>query len=128
MYALTEREPLMTETLPTANQARGFFGTIRHHADPAEAWALALPAVATDATTDAARDFLDSRQGRHFADDVSNGLFASLGLAAAIDAAVARWMGWTIARRTSRETGIPAGLPYLTGLVIHHEIMAEMAA
>ena len=130
MYALTEREPPMTETLPTANQAWGFFGTMRHHADPAEAWALALPAVAvaTDATTDAARAFLDSRHGRHFADDVANGLFAGLGLAAAIDAAVARWMGWTITRCTSRETGIPAGLPYLTGLVIHHEIMAEMAA
>lgn len=124
----------MPETLPTANEAWGFFGTMRHHADPAEAWALALPAVAvatdatTDATTDAARAFLDSRHGRHFADDVANGLFAGLGLAAAIDAAVARWMGWTITHRTSRETGIPAGLPYLTGLVIHQEIMAEMAA
>ena len=103
---------------------------MRHHADPAEAWALALPAIAaaTDATTDAIRAFLDSRHGRHFANDVANGLFAGLGLAAAIDAAVARWMGWTITHRTSRETGIPAGLPYLTGLVIHHEIMAEMAA
>lgn len=130
MYALTERELLMTETLPTANEAGGFFGTMRHHADPAEAWALALPAVAaaTDATTDAARDFLDSRHGRHFADDVANGLFAGLQLAAAIDVAVARWMSWTITHRNSREAGIPAGLPYLTGLVIHQEIMAEMAA
>lgn len=126
MYALTEREPPMTETLPTANQAWGFLGTMRHHADPAEAWALALPAVgvATDATTDAARDFLDSRDGRHFAD----GLSAGLDLAAAIDTAVARWMGWTITHRTSHETRIPAGMPYLTGLVIHHDIMAEMAA
>lgn len=113
MYALTEREPPMTKTLPTANQAWGFFGTMRYHADPAEAWALALPAVAvaTDATTDAARDFLDSRHGRHFADDVSNGLFAGLQLAAAIDTAVARWMGWTITHRNSRETGIRPGCP-----------------
>jgi hypothetical protein len=34
-------------------------------------------------------------------------------------------MGWRIGRRTSRETGIPQGLPYLTGFVTDCEILAE---
>jgi hypothetical protein len=31
-------------------------------------------------------------------------------------------MGWTIGRQTSKQYGIPRGLPYLTGFVIHCEI------
>ena len=49
-------------------------------------------------------------------------------LAAAIDADIARWMGWRIGRRTSRETGIPEGLPHLTGLVADCGIVAKSAA
>ena len=37
-------------------------------------------------------------------------------------------MGWTIGRRMERDTGIPRGLPYLTGLVTHMEIEAEAEA
>ena len=121
----------MTETiLPTNNTEWGFWGTIRHHADPAEAWTLAMQAITatTECPDPAVRDFLDSRHGRHFADDVANGLFARLALPAAIDAAVSRWMTWTIKRRDERETGIPRGLPYLTGWVTHFEILAEAAA
>ena len=116
--------------LPTSNTDWGFWGTIRHHADSAEAWPLAMHAVATATGCPdvAVRDFLDSRYGRHFADDVANGLFDGRGLKAAIDAAVNRWMNWTIDRRVERETGIPRGLPYLTGSVTHFEIMAEAAA
>lgn len=120
----------MTDTtLHTNNEAWGFFGTIRHHADSAKAWPLAMQAIrAATGTPDwAVRDFLDSRDGRHFADDVANGLFQGLDLKAAIDAAVDRWMGWTISRRTEREYGIPRGLPYLTGFVTHYGILAEMA-
>jgi len=114
-------------TLPTNNPDWGFWGTIGHHADPAEAWPLALRAVvlATGCPDIAVRDFLDSRHGRHFADDVANGLVAGLALKPAIDAGVERWMGWRIDRRTARDTGIPRGLPYLTGFVTHFEIMAE---
>jgi len=78
-------------------------------------------------TTGQVRDFLDSRHGRHFADEVANGLACNLLLAEAIDAAIARWMGWRISRRTSRETGIPAGLAYLTGFVLDEGIHAEAA-
>ena len=51
-----------------------------------------------------------------------------MGLEEAIEAAVARWMGWRIDRRTNREEGIPAGLPYLTGWVTHFQILDEMQA
>ena len=117
-------------TPQTANPDWGFFGTIRHHADPGTGWAIALPAItkATGCPETAVRDFLDSAQGRHFADDVSNELATGQTLPAAIDTAVARWMGWRISPRTARDTGIPQGLPYLTGFVTHHEILAETAA
>ena len=45
----------------------------------------------------------------------------------AISDATQRWMGWTIGRQTSKQYGIPHGLPYLTGFVIHCEICDEMA-
>ena len=111
--------------MQTNNEAWGFYGTIRHHADPAQAWPLAIRAIgeATGCTDEAVRDFLDSRHGRHFADDVANGVYDGLDLAAAIDAAVGRWVGWTIDGYIEVELGIPRGLPYLTGLVTHYEIL-----
>lgn len=120
----------MTKLLPSNNKAWGFYGTIRHHADPAEAWPFAMQAIgeATECSEIGIRDFLDSRHGRHFADDVANGLYDSLPLRQAIDAAIDRWMNWTIDRRTSRETGIPRGLPQLVGFVTDCEIMAEASA
>ena len=75
------------------------------------------------------RDFVDCRHGRHFADDVVSEL-AKVGpdcLEAAIEAAIARWQRWRIGRQTSRDEGIPAGLPYLTGWVTHFQIIDEMA-
>jgi len=120
---------MSTEILPTTNEAWGFWGTIGSHADQSEAWALAMTAIgtATGCAETAVRDFLDSRRGRHFADDVANGLFANLSLQAAIDAAVERWMGWSIGKRTEREYGIPRDLQYLTGWVMNCEIEAEIA-
>jgi len=51
-------------------------------------------------------------------DDVHNQLHAGKALADATDAATRQWMGWTIDPRTSKDYGIPRGLPYLTGFVI----------
>jgi len=34
-------------------------------------------------------------------------------------------MGWTIGRLTSKQHGIPKGLPYLMGFVIHCEITED---
>lgn len=119
-----------TEILPTENEGWGFFGTISRDAEPKAAWAAAFAAVAkaTCSAPDEVRAFLDGRSGRHFADDVANGLVDGLTLQGAIDAAVERWMGWTIGRRTERETGIPRGLPYLTGFVHAEAIAAEFEA
>ena len=116
-------------TLPTNNEAWGFWGTIHHHAGPADAWPIAMKAIsrATGCTDFAVRDFLDSRDGRHLADDVTNGLVRGLSLSAAIEAAVESWMSWRIGRRLSRETGTPRGLPYLVGLVADCEIRSEAA-
>jgi len=119
-----------TDTIPqTQNREFGFFGTISHHTDPECAWdsALAFIAGTTGCSLDATRAFLDSRHGRHFADEVSNHLAAGQGLASAINAATATWMGWRISVRTAHETGIPRGLPYLTGYVLHAEIEADTA-
>jgi hypothetical protein len=80
----TEPAAMTITILPTNNQAWGFWGTIDydgdHHAEQSEAWALAMTAMstATGCEAEAVRDFLDSRHGRHFADDVANGLFAGL--------------------------------------------------
>ena len=121
---------MTTTILPTRNEAWGFFGTSHNHADADQAWHLAFTAIAevSGASPEGIRDFLDSRHGRHFADDVASGLSAGQSLENAIAAAVDRWMGWQIGKRLSRETGIPAGLPYLTGFVTHFEIMAETEA
>ena len=109
----------------TQNDAWGFWGTMNEHASAA--WPLAMTAIsdATSQPLESVRVFLDSRHGRHFADDVQNGLFAGATLADAIEQATARWMGWTIGRETSKQYGIPRGLPYLTGFVIHCEVTDE---
>ena len=116
-------------TIPaTQNEAWGFWGTMNEHATVA--WPLAMNAVsdATGQSLESVRIFLDSRLGRHFADDVQNGLYRGQTLADAINAATQQWMGWSIGRQTSKEYGIPRGLPYLTGLVIHCEITDESLA
>ena len=114
------------QTIPASqNESWGFFGTMNDNA--AAAWPLAMTAI-SDATyqpLESVRLFLDSRHGRHFADDVQNGLFAGASLKDAITQATERWMGWTIGRQTSKDYGIPKGLPYLTGFVIHCEVTDE---
>ena len=121
---------MTTTILPTRNEAHGFFGTMQlAGADPMQSWtaASAMIAAETDDSAEAVRDFLDTRHGRHFADDVVSDL-AKAGpehLEAAIEAAIARWQGWRIGRRTFRDEGIPAGLPYLTGWVTHFGILGE---
>jgi hypothetical protein len=66
---------MSTTTLPTRNEAWGYFGTLqRAGADPMQSWtaASAMIAAETEASAEAVRDFLDSRHGRHFADDVAS--------------------------------------------------------
>ena len=121
----------MTQTanIPaTRNEGWGLYGTMNEHAEAA--WPLAMTAVAsaTGESLDTVRVFLDSRFGRHYADSVLDAFDDSRSLPDAIDAATRKWMAWTIDRHTSRNYGIPRGLPYLTGFVIHCGIFDEMAA
>lgn len=118
-----------TKHIPaTQNESWGFWGTMNELANAA--WPLAMAAVsdATGQSLESVRIFLDSRHGRHFADDVLNQLHAGNGLADAINAATQRWMAWKIGRLTNRDYGIPRGMPYLTGFVIHCEIAEESLA
>ena len=85
--------------LASKNQDRGFFEATQH--------------------------FLDSRYGRHLADEVVNALIGRLEFPAAIDSAVAHWMRQRIESRIQDELGIPEGLPYLTGFVCMHEALLE---
>ncbi len=122
---------MLHETCQTNNEAWGFWGTIRHHNRSRRSLADrdARRSGKRPAAPIPVRDFLDSRHGRQFADDVANGLFKGLALPAAIAATVELWMSWRIGRHLSRETGIPHGLPYLLlGLVTDCEIIAEVAA
>ena len=116
------------QTPATQNDAWGFFGTMNEHADAA--WPIAMHAVAeaTGQSLETVRIFLDSRHGRHFADSVLNQMHNGANLDAAIATATQEWMGWTIGRITSKEYGIPRGLAYLTGFVIHTEITDEALA
>ncbi len=133
VIANTDMEPTMTTTqqakIPaTQNEAWGLFGTLGEHAEAA--WPIAMTAIsdATNQPLKSVRAFLDSRHGRHFADDVHNGLYAGANLKDAITASTQRWMGWTIGRQTSKDYGIPRGMPYLVGFVIHCEIIEESQA
>ena len=118
-----------TNNIPTStNHSRGFYGCLQEQA--AAAWPLAMAAIAeaTGEPLESVRAFLDSAQGRHFGDEVHNGLFRGLDLVAAIDAATRQWMTWTIDRQISKDYGIPKGLPYLTGFVISAAIHDDCAA
>lgn len=121
----------MTQTanIPaTRNEGWGFYGTMNEHAEAA--WPLAMTAVAnaTGESFDSVRAFLDSRFGRHFADSVLDAFNDGRSLPDAIAAATSKWMAWTIGGRTSMDYGIPRGLPYLKGFVVHCGIIDECAA
>ncbi len=115
-----------TQTLPTHNEDWGFWGTMNEHATTAWPIASAAIAAATGCEPEQVRAFLDSRFGRHFADDVQNALYVGATLKDAIDQATAKWMGWTIGRITAKETGIPRGMAYLTGFVVQAAIDDEL--
>jgi hypothetical protein len=123
--------------LPSCNEDYGFLRTLtvcpQRDRRSAEVWTLASRLIAEAIHADSEdemsgiRDFLDSRIGRHFADDVVGNITGgNIGLEAAISSAIRRWQGWRIDRKAEREHGIPAGLPYLTGWVQHFAVTAAM--
>ena len=114
---------MATQIPTTQNTDWGFYGSMEDKAK--QAWTLAMTSIAQATNTDLhqVQAFLDSRHGRHFADDVLNSDKSKL--ADAIQEAIGRWMTWTISSETSRDLGIPRNLPYLQGMVIHYGILAE---
>ena len=80
----------------TQNREWGFFGTISHHGDAETAWPIAINTIsdATQLPAETVAIFLDSRHGRHFADDVAHDLATGKVIADAIAAATTRWRGW----------------------------------
>jgi hypothetical protein len=124
--------------LPSRNEDYGFFRALTvcplRDRRSAEVWTLASSMIAKAIRADSEdemigiRDFLDSRMGRYFADDViGNMTGCNIDIETAITSAIRRWQDWRISRQTEREEGIPAGLPYLTGWVQHFAVTAAMA-
>ncbi|MCC5993921.1 MAG: hypothetical protein JJT99_15515 [Rhodobacteraceae bacterium] len=124
--------------LPSRNPDYGFFGTLttcpERDQRSVEVWVLASTliakaiAAATEEEMIGIRDFLDSRMGRHFADDVvGNMVGCKIDTETAIRSSIRRWQDWRISRQLERDEGIPADLPYLTGWVLHFAIAASMA-
>lgn len=93
----------------TANPHYGFYGTIKGDKDAAWIAALAAVSKATGQPEGRAAVFLDSRPGRHFADQVN-----CEGLAATIEC----WKNWKVSRTVRRQYGIAEGTNYLTAEII----------
>lgn len=117
-----------TATPATRNEAWGFWGSMGDQAGAA--WPMAVEAIstATGESDEAARDFLDSCHGRHFADEVHSQQHAGADLAQAIEQATRRFAAWKISREAARQTGIPRGMSYLLGHVISVQLAADAAA
>jgi hypothetical protein len=71
------------------------------------------------------RDFLDSRMGRHFADEVIDRMARGTPAEQALDEAIDSWCRQRISPASERHEGIPAGLPALVGWGRHFAICAE---
>ncbi len=114
-----------TQTLPSQNEGFGFWGTMNEHASAAWPIASATIASATGCEPEQVRAFLDSRFGRHFADEVQDWLCAGSDIQDAVAQTTQRWMNWKISRFTSNEYGIPRDMAYLTGFVVQAAIHEE---
>ncbi|MCP4243933.1 MAG: hypothetical protein GY772_25560 [bacterium] len=129
---------MTSNPLPTQNTEWGFFGTIDRGGELAAkgAWAEASRQLAEacglpddEFRAEGIRAFLDGRLGRHFADTVNgNASRYKQPVDVAISEAIAEWQRHQISKQTSRDHGIPMGLPQLTGWIFHHAIEAEAEA
>ncbi len=119
------------DILETTNPTWGFYGAFSYHAtDPSGAWPLVSEAIAkaTGCPAKCIKRFLDSSQGRVFADAVIIALTSATTLETAVDFVVKRWMHLKITSTDESDYGIRAGLPYLTGFACHCELEADTGA
>lgn len=112
------------EVLPTENTQWGFWGTISNSKNPEvkapAAWGLAMGLIteATKQPAEVVRAFLDSKDGRYFADEVGNFLHEGQSLPDAIEAATKRWL--VPANKSASFSHIPDGVTYLMACVLEH--------
>jgi CO/xanthine dehydrogenase Mo-binding subunit len=119
---------MTNKILKTENETWGFYGTMSTAGEDADqAWEIAMQLIAheTGCSNEAVRRFLDSRDGRHFADQVSS---RRGHLADRIGATIVDYRAWKISPKMQRECGIPAGMPYLDGWCGHYEIELDEEA
>ncbi|EMM5100331.1 hypothetical protein ACK249_003678 [Pseudomonas aeruginosa] len=115
----TEKEVFATE-----NPQWGFWGTISHESkrgvSAADAWSIAMRIVieSTQQPAEVVRTFLDSKDGRYFADEVSTFLHQGQGLPEAIEAAAKRWM--VPANKSVVFSHLLDGVTYLAACVMEH--------
>jgi len=114
-------------TLPTQNEAWGFWGTMG--GDARAAWPIAMACIArsTEQPLESVRLFLDSRFGRHFADGVQGRLSSGDPLEQAIALTVKEWMSWPIKRAVRETYAVPQDLPYLLAFVAYCAVAQVIA-
>lgn len=99
------------------NTGAAFYATMGTRAEAAWPLAMARIAEATGKKGSEIRDFLDSKHGRIFADELCDRLYGGMELTTAIDHTVARWMS----RRTShdfvRAYRVRLGIPMLIAFI-----------
>ncbi len=107
------------------NPGWGFYGTMGELAEAG--WVIAIDRISdrTGEDFDAVGSFLDSKSGRHFADEVRGRVSRGVGLALAIEQIADRWMAFPMSRATRVREGFPAGVPYLTCFVVQAAMDAE---
>lgn len=115
----------MKDVLETQNESYGFYGTMLNDAAKnnwsiEKAWELASNKLLDNTPGNAKkiRAFLDSRSGRHFADDVHNGLHSGKDLKGAIDYAIEKWKGWKAPKDIIRQYKLAQGTNYLEAEIL----------
>ena len=99
------------------NTGAGFYGTMGANAEAA--WPIAIEAIskATGRKGSEIRDFLDSKHGRIFADELSDRLYGGMELAEPIDHTVARWMSRKTSHDFARAYRVRLGIPMLIAFI-----------
>ncbi len=111
----------MNTEILSPRRIRCFWDTIEEsgRVDVNTAWTLTFRALltATGYSSEGVRDFLDSRFGVCFADDIDNGLKAGEALETAIEAAVNLWKARRVSRTECERHDITEGTDELTGYI-----------
>ena len=116
---------MTTTILASNNTGYGFHGTMGQHAGTAWPLAFAAIAEATQDSAEAVRWFLDSRYGRHFADDVLNRINDGHPLQDAISMATTSWRDKRISHWLCSKYGVPYRKTMLASYVAEYHVASE---